>query len=128
MEEIDAKSIAQEGGIPVRSLYTAIDSSITKGIVVKPRSRIRRDSSIFLADKNIPEKFLSASVFILQWHITNVCDLHCKHCYDRSQRSPLTLEQGIKVLDDLQSFCQKRYVRGHVCFTGGNPLMYPKFN
>ena len=31
------------------------------------------------------------------------------------------------MLDDLRRFCLDRRVRGHVCFTGGNPFLYPGF-
>ncbi len=71
--------------------------------------------------------FLSSSLFTLQWHITQACDLHCKHCYDRSERSPLTLEKGLAILDDLRAFCRSRQVKGQVSFSGGNPLLYPHF-
>jgi len=73
------------------------------------------------------ELFFSASVFTLQWHITQACDLHCLHCYDRSQRSPLKLEQGLAILEDLRSFCRSRNVKGQVSFSGGNPFLYPHF-
>src|SRR5208337_2072544 len=55
------------------------------------------------------------------------CDLHCKHCYDRSTRTPITLSNAMRILDDLRLFCNKKYVTGAVSFTGGNPLMHPEF-
>jgi selenobiotic family peptide radical SAM maturase len=72
-------------------------------------------------------RFFSSPVFTLQWHVTQVCDLHCKHCYDRTDRSPLKLADGLRILDDLREFCLKNHVRGQVSFSGGNPLLYPHF-
>jgi selenobiotic family peptide radical SAM maturase len=80
-----------------------------------------------LPNFNLPESYISSNYFTIQWHITNKCDLNCKHCYDRSQRSPLTREQGIRILDDLTRFADKKHVSGHVCFTGGNPFLHPNF-
>jgi selenobiotic family peptide radical SAM maturase len=67
------------------------------------------------------------SVFTLQWHVTQACDLHCLHCYDRSDRTPLKMDQAVKVLDDFHTFCINHFVRGQVSFSGGNPLLYPHF-
>ena len=73
------------------------------------------------------EDFLSADTFTLQWHITQACDLHCRHCYDRSQRPPLPFDMAMAVVDDLYRFCQEMHVAGQISFTGGNPLLYPRF-
>lgn len=91
-------------------------------------SRLIRDTTNYpKADLGIPQHLLVSEFFSLQWHITNSCDLYCKHCYDRSKRSPLTLAQGEKILSDLDDFCKERCVKGHVCFTGGNPFLSPHF-
>lgn len=68
-----------------------------------------------------------AKVFTLQWHITNKCDLACKHCYDRRKLSPLTFKQGVSALEGLLYFCAMKRVKGSVCFTGGNPFLHPNF-
>ena len=73
------------------------------------------------------EAFFSSPVFTLQWHITQACDLHCRHCYDRSSRTSLSLKQSLKVLEDLKAFCRTMSVKGHISFTGGNPFLYPHF-
>lgn len=91
-------------------------------------SSLIRDTTHYpKADLGIPQHLLVSEFFSIQWHITNSCDLHCKHCYDRSKRSPLTLTQGQKILNDLQVFCKERGVKGNVCFTGGNPFLSPFF-
>lgn len=62
--------------------------------------------------------------FTLQWHLTNACPFHCRHCYDRSDRKELSLDQSLKVLTDVQSFCRKKRVSPHFSLTGGDPFYY----
>lgn len=69
----------------------------------------------------------SASQFTIQWHLTHACELHCKHCYDRTKLAAMKLSQAIDVLDQLVPFCREREVRGAVCLTGGNPFLYRHF-
>src|SRR5512137_1219380 len=65
--------------------------------------------------------------FTLQWHLTNACPFHCRHCYDRSNRGELSLAQAEDVLTDLQAFCRKARVKPQVSLSGGDPLHYPHF-
>jgi selenobiotic family peptide radical SAM maturase len=39
----------------------------------------------------------------------------------------MTLDQGIRILDDVRRFCRDRHVMKAVSFTGGNPFLYPHF-
>ncbi len=127
VEEIPLAKAARAAKVAVPVVENALWRAAEKGILLAPRSRIRRDPALFPIPAKTPAAFVSSPTFLLQWHITQACDLHCKHCYDRSKRSPLTLKQGVRVLDDLRGFCLDRRVRGHVCFTGGNPFLYPAF-
>jgi selenobiotic family peptide radical SAM maturase len=127
VEGITPEAVAAEGGLAVGAVDAAVDRARRSGILLSPRSRIRRDPAVFRSEKKTGQEFLSSPSFTLQWHITQACDLHCKHCYDRSDRSPLTLDQAIRVLDDLRSFTRSRSVQGAVSFTGGNPLLHPDF-
>lgn len=65
--------------------------------------------------------------FTLQWHLTNACGARCKHCYDRSARAVQRLPAALAVLDDLAAFRDRHRLRGHVCLTGGDPLLHPDF-
>jgi len=127
VEEIPLAKAARAAKVAVPLVENALWRAAEKGVLLAPRSRIRRDPALFPIPAGTPAAFVSSPNFLLQWHITQACDLRCKHCYDRSKRSPLTLKQGMKVLDDLRRFSLDRRVRGHVCFTGGNPFLYPGF-
>lgn len=126
-EGISTKEVAQKGTWPDFAVDSAVDRAVHRGIIIAPSSRIRRDFDVsdpsFYAKKN----FLASPSFTLQWHITQACDLHCKHCYDRSDRSGLTLAKALEILDDLDAFCRQRRVKGQISFTGGNPLLHPDF-
>jgi selenobiotic family peptide radical SAM maturase len=126
-EGVDPASVESELKMAVGFVDAAIDQAVRSGLLIAPESGIRRDPSLFSACENISGDFLSSNSFTLQWHITQTCDLHCKHCYDRSVRSNVTFDEGIKILDDLYSFCRSRRVMGAISFTGGNPLLHPDF-
>lgn len=69
----------------------------------------------------------SAGRFTLQWHLTHACDLHCRHCYDRTNARVLRYEQALGVLDDYEAFLAEHDLEGNVCLSGGNPVLYPWF-
>ena len=114
-------------GQQLRAVNQAIDYSSRKGIVLKAPYLVSRTLQGAPKGKNIPGRYFTASVFTLQWHITNACDLHCRHCYDREKRSPLIAEDGLRIIEDFDRFCYEKNVRGHICFSGGNPFMSPHF-
>ena len=39
----------------------------------------------------------------------------------------MSLDQGIRILDDVRRFCCEKHVMKAVSFTGGNPFLYPYF-
>lgn len=126
-EGISAEQAAAEGNIPLRDMEDHIRQGLSKGILVSPPSRIRRNREAFDPYNRFDDDQLVAPVFTLQWHITQRCDLHCRHCYDRSERKDVELAQGLRVLDQLRSFCLARHVQGQVSFSGGNPVLHPRF-
>jgi selenobiotic family peptide radical SAM maturase len=65
--------------------------------------------------------------FTLQWHLTNACPFHCRHCYDRSPRGELDRAEALRVLDDLADFGRRHRVRPALSLSGGDPLCYPHF-
>jgi selenobiotic family peptide radical SAM maturase len=126
LEKLTPEAVAQAGGPSAKIVPELITVAAGRGILLAPPSAIKRDALFPRGTVEGDEHFISQN-FTLQWHITQTCDLRCTHCYDRSDRSPMPLDQGLRVLDDLKSFCGKHHVFGHVSFTGGNPFLYPHF-
>lgn len=127
-EGIDPKTAASEGGRPLALVDSALRQAEENGIIIPPLSKIARSfppSAVAAARHDATVQ--RAPVFTLQWHITQQCDLSCKHCYDRSRRSPLALAEGLRVLDDLYDFCSAHAVKGQISFTGGNPFLHKDF-
>jgi len=125
-ENRSPESVAREGGVSVRTVRDIMAAAAEKGILLAPPSKLIRGRSF---PRGIPadDACFVTQNFTLQWHVTQACDLHCTHCYDRSDRSSMPLERGLRVLDDLKLFCESHHVSGHVSFTGGNPFLYPHF-
>ncbi len=127
-EEQPMGSTALEHGVNLAELHRAVDQAVAKGLILAPRTRLGRDPKIFQPSEKSFKPFMNPRVFTLQWHITQACDLNCKHCYDRSSRSPMPLKSALYVLDELEKFCTCNNVRAKVTFTGGNPLLYTHFD
>jgi selenobiotic family peptide radical SAM maturase len=127
VEGIDPKEAARIGNIHVSSINALVKHAVEAGILIAPISKIRREKG-FPHGFDIDERFLTAEVFTLQWHITQACDLRCKHCYDRTDRSHMPLDRALAILDELHDFCRARFVSGQVSFSGGNPFLYPYFS
>jgi selenobiotic family peptide radical SAM maturase len=126
-EGLSVHDVAAQGTVLPAAIGNAVRRAVGNGLLLAPPSRIRRDPASFAVGEDTDESFVSSPTFVLQWHVTQACDLHCKHCYDRSDRSPLQLDQALRILDELEGFCADRNVRGYISFTGGNPLLYPRF-
>lgn len=126
VEQIDPIKAAQMGNVTPGDIQTAIDQSVSQGLLLSPGSRIQRMSPGKVDPSLAP--YLSTDIFTLQWHVTQACDLHCRHCYDRSDRSPMPVDMAMAVLENFYDFCRRMHVRGQVSFTGGNPLLYPHFD
>ncbi len=126
-EGLDIRELARQGETTVGALDGMLFHAGTRGILMQPRSKIERDPLIFRKGEIHDDGYLLARGFTIQWHITQACDLHCKHCYDRSDRSPMPYDKALGILADLYDFCDERHVCGNVTFTGGNPFLYPRF-
>lgn len=126
-EQLEPIDVAANNDRPVGIIDAVIDDAVRKGLLLSPPTRLRRDTSEFKAELNADGNFTATDVFTLQWHITHRCDLHCRHCYDRSTRKDVDTEQGLRILDQMRQFCRDHHVHGQVSFSGGNPFLHPGF-
>jgi len=67
--------------------------------------------------------------FYIQWHITNLCNLRCKHCYqdDFSKKGDLNWEGLKKISDNLLATIEEWDRTACIHLTGGEPLLMPEF-
>jgi len=126
VEGISPHEAAASGAVSEGAIENILARAADIGIVLAPRPLIRRTDD-FPRGEVTDESFFTSAGFTLQWHLTQSCDLHCRHCYDRSARATVPLSDALRVLDDLRAFCQARRVSGHVSLSGGNPLLHPHF-
>lgn len=72
---------------------------------------------------------------LLQWHVTERCDLHCAHCYQSDDNQPemsweqclLALEQFTRLLGHLPPKLHGERATGHITLTGGDPFVRGDF-
>ena len=66
--------------------------------------------------------------FVLQWHLSEVCNLRCLHCYqERHKPISLSYEELLIILKQYRELLKKLKVKGHINLTGGEPLCSPHF-
>jgi len=69
--------------------------------------------------------------FAIQWHITDICDQRCKHCYIFSEGHPclVSMKYGemVHTLDEIEELCRKIDRVPYIYLTGGDPILHPDF-
>lgn len=130
-EGLSPADVSAETGAPIAGVTRLLVGAGMEDMIFLPQTKISRPERAFSArdegEPDIPESVFNSQAFVLQWHITQRCDLNCRHCYDRSQRADVTLEDGYQLLEQMARFCADRRVAGQVSFSGGNPLLHPDF-
>jgi radical SAM protein with 4Fe4S-binding SPASM domain len=71
----------------------------------------------------------SAGGILLQWHITDRCNLRCRHCYQEGYSGDeLTFPELLEVVEQFKDLLERRgHARGHVTVTGGEPFVRADF-
>ena len=66
--------------------------------------------------------------FYIQWHITNLCNLRCKHCYqdDFSKKNDLDWSELKKVSHNLLNTMREWDQTACIHLTGGEPILKPE--
>jgi radical SAM protein with 4Fe4S-binding SPASM domain len=74
------------------------------------------------------------NALLLQWHITDRCNLRCAHCYQESYTGEeLEFRDLLHILDQFRELLDRwqcgggQRVRGHVTVTGGEPFVRSDF-
>ncbi len=64
--------------------------------------------------------------FYLQWHLSEACNLKCKHCYQEDHKPvQLDYEKLLSFLDQYRELLKELNIKGHINLTGGEPLCSP---
>ena len=66
--------------------------------------------------------------FVLQWHLSETCNLKCLHCYQEKHK-PIQLEYDklVTIYNQFKELLKKLKMKGHINITGGEPLCNPYF-
>lgn len=64
--------------------------------------------------------------FVLQWHLSENCNLKCLHCYQENHK-PIQLEfdKLVIIYKQFKELLNKKKMKGHINITGGEPLCNP---
>ena len=64
--------------------------------------------------------------FVLQWHLSENCNLKCLHCYQESHQ-PIQLEYDklVDIYEQFKELLKNLKMKGHINITGGEPLCNP---
>lgn len=72
--------------------------------------------------------------FLLQWHITERCNLRCSHCYQDNYRGhELNFTELLEILTQFKTLLAtfrrraRKQIRGHITVTGGEPFVRQDF-
>lgn len=67
--------------------------------------------------------------FYIQWHITERCNLRCKHCYQDNSyiNNELDFNSLCNILDSYIKTLKIWKIRGSISITGGEPLIREDF-
>lgn len=64
--------------------------------------------------------------FVLQWHLSENCNLKCLHCYQENHKIvQLKYDDLVKIYNQFKELLKKKKIKGHINITGGEPLCNP---
>ena len=67
-----------------------------------------------------------ARYITLQWHLSEACNLRCKHCYQENHVPvQLPYKDLLKILNQYRKLLKETGCLGHINLTGGEPLFCP---
>ena len=64
--------------------------------------------------------------FVLQWHLSENCNLKCLHCYQENHKPiQLDFDKLVIIYKQFKELLNKKKMKGHINITGGEPLCNP---
>ena len=64
--------------------------------------------------------------FILQWHLSENCNLKCLHCYQENHKPiQISYDKMVDIYNQFKELLLKLKMNGHINITGGEPLCNP---
>ena len=64
--------------------------------------------------------------FVLQWHLSEKCNLKCLHCYQENHKpQELSYSELVRIYYQFKELLQNKKMKGHINLTGGEPLCSP---
>lgn len=61
--------------------------------------------------------------FVLQWHLSENCNLKCLHCYQENHKPiQLDFDKLVIIYKQFKELLNKKKMKGHINITGGEPL------
>jgi radical SAM protein with 4Fe4S-binding SPASM domain len=76
------------------------------------------------------KKPIHKNEFVLQWHITDNCDMNCSHCYipEKIKRNEIRdnfpFQSAKKIIDEFSELVNRWDIDGRINFSGGNPALH----
>ena len=64
------------------------------------------------------------SKYVLQWHITHLCNLRCKHCYQEEYNNHMPKEDFYVYLNKFCDYIKDKNVFPQINLTGGEPFAH----
>lgn len=64
--------------------------------------------------------------FVLQWHLSENCNLKCLHCYQENHKPvQLKIDELVDIYEQFKELLSKIQMKGHINITGGEPFCNP---
>ena len=75
-------------------------------------------------DPSASEQMYAPRRLVMQWHLTERCNLRCTHCYQEAVRAPeLPPGSWLRILEQYEAFLADTGARGQITLTGGEPFV-----
>ena len=74
--------------------------------------------------KAIAESIILKDYYTIAWEINSVCNFNCPYCINPSEQSPDSSDYSVNEIKSAFNKTKKNWI---ICFTGGEPFLFPNF-